>query len=208
MALATTLVMVGVPSVTSAQDRLCDPGGEDCRQILIDRIRAENVGLDVAFWFMEDSWIAAEVIARHNANVPVRVLMDTRANAPNPRNAERLAELQAAGIPMRERFAPGILHWKAMIFAGQSMVEFSGANYSSDAWVPSGPPYTNYVDEIIYFTTKPSVVQSFMRKYDELWMNTIQYRNYANINQPLWRAYPGLAGVPFDPELNFPPDED
>jgi regulation of enolase protein 1 (concanavalin A-like superfamily) len=207
-AILVALALWAAPSVAQAQDRLCDPGGEDCREILISHIRAENVGLDVAFWFMEDSWIAAEVIARHNARVPVRVLMDTRANAPNPRNAQRLAELQAAGIPMRERFASGILHWKAMIFAGQGMVEFSGANYSSDAWVPAGPPYTNYVDEIIYFTRKQSVVQSFMRKYDDLWTNTTQYRDYANINQPLWRAYPGLVDYPFDPELNFPPAED
>ena len=202
-------LLLATPTVGLAQDRLCDPGGEDCRDILISHIRAENVGLDVAFWFMEDTWIAAEVIARHNAKVPVRVLMDTRANSPNPRNAQRLAELQAAGIPMRERFANGILHWKAMIFAGQGIVEFSGANYSSDAWVPaSTTPYANYVDEIIFFTRKQSVVQSFMRKYDELWNNTTEYRNYANINQPLWRAYPGLVDYPFDPELNFPPGED
>src|SRR5687768_16408882 len=203
--LAVVLAFCAVPSLAQAQDRLCDPGGEDCRDILIAHIRAETVGLDVGFWFMEDSWMAAEIIARHRAGVPVRVLMDTRANGPNPRNAERLAELSAAGIPMRERFtSSGIFHWKAMIFAGQGIVEFSGANYSSDAWVPAGPPYTNYVDEAIYFTRKPSVLQTFMTKFDDLWTNTTEYRDYANINRPLWRVYPTYA---FDPELNFPPGE-
>ena len=27
------------------------------------------------------------------------------------------------------------MHWKMMLFAGQGIVEFSGANFSADAWV-------------------------------------------------------------------------
>jgi phosphatidylserine/phosphatidylglycerophosphate/cardiolipin synthase-like enzyme len=194
-----------LPASASAQlERLCDPGAEDCRQILINHIRAEKVGLDVAFWFMEDSWIASEVIARKQAGVPVRVLMDTRANASTPRNADRLAELKAAGIPMREKWTSGILHWKMMLFAGQGIVEFSGANFSSDAWVYSGAPYTNYVDEAIYFTSDPKVVNSFRTRFDNLWTDTTRYRNYANITTSLTRAY---DTYPQDPELNFPPFE-
>jgi hypothetical protein len=107
--IAASLLALVLPILTPAHasaqtvERLCDPGWEDCRAILINYIRAENTGLDVAFWFMEDSWIASEVIARHKAGVPVRILMDTEANGPNPRNADRLAEFRTAGIPMRER---------------------------------------------------------------------------------------------------------
>src|ERR671913_2008249 len=168
-----------VPARAQAVERLCDPGNEDCREILIAYIRAEQVGIDLAFWFMEDSYIAGEVIKRHQAGVPVRILMDTRANASTPRNIERLAEFQAAGIPMRERVAPGIMHWKMMLFAGQGIVEMSGANYSSDAWLPAGAPYLNYVDEGILFTSKPSVVNSFKTRFDDLWTNTTDYQNYA-----------------------------
>jgi phosphatidylserine/phosphatidylglycerophosphate/cardiolipin synthase-like enzyme len=186
-----------------AQHRLCDPGGEDCRQLLIDHIRTENVGLDVAFWFMEDSWIASEVIDRHKAGVPVRVLMDTRANVPNPLNATRLAELEAAGIPMRERIASGILHWKMMLFAGQDIVQFSAANYSSDAWVYSGEPYSNYTDEVILFTSETSIVNSFRTKYDDLWTDTSSYRDYANV-VARHRVHDTF---PLDPRLNFVPAE-
>jgi len=204
--LLTVLLPLLTPSRVSAQglEQLCDPGWEDCRAILINYIRAEKTGLDVAFWFMEDSWIAAEVIARHNAKVPVRVLMDTEANTPNPLNAQRLAELKNAGIPMRERVASGILHWKMMLFAGQGIVEFSGANFSSDAWVYAGTPGTNYVDEAIYFTNDSSVVNSFRTKFDDLWTNTTQYANYANVSGLLLRRY---STFPKDPELNFPPLE-
>ena len=201
-----TALIAALPSPARAQavERLCDPGNEDCRQILINYIKAETVGLDLAFWFMEDSWIASEVINRHKAGVPVRVLMDTQANASTPRNIDRLAELQAAGVPMREKVTGGILHWKMMLFAGQNIVEFSGANFSSDAWLYSGAPYTNYVDEAIYFTSDNAVVNSFRTKFDDLWVNTTGYANYANVTGPLVRNY----GVfPKDPELNFPPLE-
>jgi len=134
------LALAFFPAPALAQHRLCDPGAEDCRQVLIDHIRAEQVGLDVAFWFMEDAWIASEVINKYKSDVPVGVLMDTEANSPNPLNADRLAELAAAKIPMRERIAGGILHWKMMLFAGQNIVQVSAANYSSDAWVYSGAP--------------------------------------------------------------------
>ena len=203
-AAASAVVLALSVAPANAQHRLCDPGAEDCRGILIEHIRAETLRIDAAFWFMEDPWVAAEIIGRFRAGVPVRILMDTEANNSNARNRERLAELQAAGIPMREKVSSGIMHWKAMIFAGQNVVEFSGANYSSDAWLPVGAPYVNYVDEGILFTSKPSVVNSFKTKFDDLWTDTSSYQNYANVSGQLHRVY---ATVAIDPELNFPPGE-
>ena len=195
-------VMTAVPAV--AADRLCDPGNENCRTILINLIRNEQVRIDVAFWFMEDSRYTTELIKKWQAGVPVRVLVDTRANASYPLNKDRLNELQTAGIPMRERYTGGILHWKMMLFAGQNAVQFSGANYSADAWAPTGDPYTNYIDEAIFFSDDPNVVNSFKTKYDDLWTNTTAYRNYANVVEPLLRSYDIYTK---DPELNFPPAE-
>jgi hypothetical protein len=204
-AMAVVVLFAGVVPAR-ALERLCDPGNEDCRAILINYIRNEKVGIDVGFWFMEDARYSNELIKRWQAGVPVRVLMDPRANSSNPLNADRLAELQAAGIPMRKRIGTGIMHWKAMIFAGQSIVEFSGANYSADAWRPVDltQPYQNYTDESIYFTNDPDVVHSFMTKYDDLWTNTSVYANYANVSGTLTREYPIYTK---DPELNFPPAE-
>lgn len=206
-----------VPRLAAAQPPppgMCDPGAiygtsSDCRKFLLDYIAAEPAGggIDVAFWFMEDSRYTTALIAAQQRGVKIRVLVDPRANATNRYNADRLAELQGAGIPMRQRIASGILHWKTMIFARQGVVEFSGANYSADAWRPADPtqPFGNYTDESIYFSTKPSVFASFQSKYDDLWTDTINYSNYANVTGPLTRSW----GPPVtkDPELNFPPGE-
>jgi hypothetical protein len=103
--LIALLALLAAPAPTLAQERLCDPSFENCRTPLINLIRAETVGLDVAFWFMEDSRYANEIISRWRAGVPVRVLMDTDANASYPLNADMLKLLRDAGIPRRRRAA-------------------------------------------------------------------------------------------------------
>jgi hypothetical protein len=199
--LAALLVAGTVPAV--AQERLCDPAFEDCRAPLLDLIRGEATGIDVAFWFMEDGRYAAELIAKARQGVPVRVLVDPRANREHPVNAEILAQLAAAGIPMRRRVASGILHWKLMLFAGQRIVQFSGANYSPHAFRPD-VPFGNYTDEAIFFTGDPAVVESFMRRFDDLWTDTAKYADHANMAGQRTRRYP-LHAV--HPDLNFPPGE-
>jgi len=204
VALLTVLALASSASIARAQDRLCDPGAETCRDILLNYINAETVGIDVAFWFMEDARYTAALQARWAAGVPVRVIVDSRANPSYPLNLERLAELRAAGIPMRERFTGGIMHWKMMLFAGQGVVEFSGANYSANAWRPAGDPFVNYTDEAIFFTSYPSIVNSFRTKYDDLWTDTTAYRDYANVPVTRTRVYDIF---PKDPELLFVPAE-
>jgi phosphatidylserine/phosphatidylglycerophosphate/cardiolipin synthase-like enzyme len=191
-----------VPAAHAQENRLCDPGVEQCRTYLLNYIANERVGIDVGFWFMEDSRYTDALIKRWQAGVPVRVLVDPRANATNQYNAGRLLALKNAGIPMRERFTGGILHYKMMLFAGQNIVEFSGANYSADAWTPAGAPLLNYTDEAIFFTGAASIVNSFRTKFDDLWVSTNFYRDYANVPSTRSRVY---ETYPIDQQLNFVP---
>ena len=201
MITAVALAMLA-PSAAAAADRLCDTAYEDCRTPLLDLIRNERVGIDVAFWFMEDARYTAALERKIAEGVPVRVLVDPRANSSYPLNRDRLQELEDAGIPMRRRIASGILHWKMMLFEGQNTVQFSAANYTS-AFVPT-TPYENYIDEVVYFTDETAVVDSFRTKYDDLWTDETAYGDYANVTRPLVRRYPVFEK---DPELNFPPRE-
>ncbi len=182
-------------------ERLCDVSFEDCRAPLIKLIQNETVGIDAAFWFMDDITISNALIKKFQSGVPVRILMDPRAEEGHPTNTQILTQLASAGFPMRNRTAEGILHWKMMLFAGQGTVEFSGANFTRSELVPY-TAYKNYTDEAIYYTDDPSVVNSFRTKYDDWWTDTVSYQDYANINGPLRRLY---STYPINPELDFLP---
>ena len=199
------LLCLGLVSETaSAQERLCDTAFEDCRSPLWTLIDNEQVGIDVAFWFMQDTSLSNKIIARHNAGVRVRILVDPRANPTYAGNEAILNQLRNAGIPMRFKVGGGILHWKMMLFEGQNKLEFSGANFGPFFFVPN-IPFQDYIDEAIYFTDDPAVVNSFKTKYDDLWTDTANYANYGNVTGAPTRHYPTF---PIDPALNFPPSAD
>ncbi|MGH9141698.1 MAG: phospholipase D-like domain-containing protein, partial [Vicinamibacterales bacterium] len=143
----------------SAEETLCDASATNCRVPLISLIDNETQGIDVGVWFFKDSRFVTALINAKHRGVPVRIIMDPRANAQYSANGPLLDKLSAAGIPMRKRTAGDIAHWKLMIFAGQGVVEWSGANFSPTAFVPQ-TPYKDYEDEVIYFSEQ--LVPSFM----------------------------------------------
>ena len=202
-ALLLTCLLSALP-LTSARAQnavLCDPSFQDCRTPLIQYIRDEWMGIDVAFWFMEDLRYTTELIARFRAGVPVRVIMDTEANGPYPGNMNALKALKDAGIPMLEKTSSGIVHWKTMIFAGQNVVQFSGANYSSHGFTAQDP-YRDYLDEVIAFVKDAAIVNSFKTKYDDVWAATSGFTPYANLAGTRTRSYPVFS---IDPRMNFVP---
>jgi phosphatidylserine/phosphatidylglycerophosphate/cardiolipin synthase-like enzyme len=199
------LALVMFASDVNAQEVVCDTSVENCRDVqpgkttLIQLIRTEAIGIDVGMWFIKDDRYRTELIKKFQAGVPVRIIMDPRANSTYPTNAAILDAFKTAGIPMRKRIAGDICHWKLMIFQGQGVVEWSGANFSPIAFRPDDP-YRNYEDEIIHFSRE--LFPSFATMFDNIWLNTVQYADYANIVRPLVRKHPI---VPIDKRLNFPP---
>jgi phosphatidylserine/phosphatidylglycerophosphate/cardiolipin synthase-like enzyme len=194
----------------SATERLCDASFENCLNPLVTLINNEKVEIDTAFWFMDTPAIANALIAAKNRGVYVRMLVDPRADDAHATNTTILAQFASGGFPMRNRTANGILHWKMMLFSGQGVVEFSGANYTGTELVDTRP-YITYVDEAIYYCDDPAIVNSFRTKYDTWWLDTVNYANFANITQ-LTRSYAiypieseACAGIPNGCGMNFLP---
>jgi phosphatidylserine/phosphatidylglycerophosphate/cardiolipin synthase-like enzyme/regulation of enolase protein 1 (concanavalin A-like superfamily) len=183
-------------------ENLCDPSVQNCRTQLLALIDTETAGIDVGFWFMEDQRYVSHIINRWKAGVPVRLIIDPRANPTYPLNKTSLDTFQAAGIPMVKKTSGAIMHWKTLIFAGQNWVEFGSANYSDNAFVPVSP-YTNYVSESICFSDDPAIVNSFKTKFDNLWTDTTNYTAYANVSSRV-RVYPTFT---ISADLNFPPGQ-
>jgi PLD-like domain len=200
--------LAAAPAPVSAQplapqQRLCDPTFEDCRADILTYIQQETVEIDMAFWAMTDARYANALVAAAARGVKIRLLMDPRCADNHEACQPQINQLAAAGLPMRNRLTSGILHWKMILFAGQGQVEFAGANFAPFELTPD-TPWVNFTDEIVMFTNDPSIVHSFMRKFDDLWVSTTEFDNYANVIGPLQRSYPMYS---IDPQLNFPPDD-
>src|SRR5436190_21514420 len=73
--------IAAAPIRAVGQESLCVAQFYDCREPILNLIRNERVGIDVAFWFMEDARYVYELTKAYNAGVPVRILVDPRANA-------------------------------------------------------------------------------------------------------------------------------
>ena len=59
------ILLASLSSSAQAQtERLCDTAFEDCRAPLWALIDKETVGIDIAYWFMQDTSIANKIIAR------------------------------------------------------------------------------------------------------------------------------------------------
>ena len=200
-ALITTVPASAQP--LAPQQRLCDPTFQDCRADILTYIQQETVGIDMAFWMMTDARYSNALVAAAQRGVPIRLLMDPRCADAHEACGPQNDQLAAAGIPMRNRLPSGILHWKMIIFAGQGQVEFAGANYAPFEMTPD-TPWVNFTDEIVMYSNDPSIVHSFMRKFDDLWVSTTEFGTYANPPASLQRNYPTYA---IDPQLNFPPDD-
>jgi len=191
---------IGLRASPAAADSICEARLTECRSGLIAYIDREVIGLDIGMEEMTDQSIADAVIARFRAHVPVRVIVEPRRNAAEPRNATILAALKAAGLPMRYRKVGDIVHWKTMIFAGQNTVEFSAAQFTASYLVPVQPG-VNFTQDPLFYSTNTSFVHSFERKFDDAWTDTVNFAEYAN-SPAAARVYPFYA---VDPALNFVP---
>src|SRR6185295_13284084 len=198
--LALAAAAAAVQPGAAAADSICEARLTECRSGLIAYINRETIGLDIGMEEMTDQSIADAVIARFRARVPVRVIVEPRRNAAEPRNATTLAALKAAGVPMRYRKVGDIVHWKTMIFAGQDTVEFSAVQFTASYLVPVQPG-VNFTQDPLFYSTSTAFVQSFERKFDDAWTDTVNFAEYAN-SPTVARVYP-LYTV--DPALNFVP---
>ena len=196
------LVVAAPPARAQLVDMMCDPSYEDCRATLLNYIRTETQYIDIAMWFMEDQEMADAIVERFRNGVSVRALVDPRRNSTTPMNAVILAQFQQAGIPMRQKVGGGIMHWKFMIF-GRDLMQWSAANYG-DYYFKPAVPYLDYTDEGIYFTNDPPVIDSFRRRFDDAWLETALFANYANVSGTPTRRYPLY---PIDSTMSFVPEE-
>lgn len=183
----TAIVIAIMWPVLASADTLCDTSHQNCRVLLVQLINHEQERIDIFAWFFKDGRIVAALNRAQKRGVQIRILSNDRW--PTSTRGVTLRALRDAGLSVRVKASSGMAHTKAMIFHGQMVVEHGGANFSSFAFVPV-VPYRNYTDEIVHFTTDPSIVRSFMTSFDDWWTSS-QFRHFGHASNPQ-RANPPL----------------
>ena len=163
---ALFVLLLAAPAMGSAADRLCDTAHEDCRTPLLELIRNERVAVDVAFWFMEDARYTAALAEKMAEGVPVRVLVDTRANSAYALNADRLREFRDAGIPMR----PPIFRIGTTVSTVVCIEQGDGAGLDGWGWADNG---WDSLGPNVYFATSGAQTIRVQRREDGISLDQI-----------------------------------
>jgi phosphatidylserine/phosphatidylglycerophosphate/cardiolipin synthase-like enzyme len=162
-------------SAVSADDRIYFPAIDNVTNLLVQKINAETVRIDISSWYLTERSISIALVNRFQAGVPIRLIGDRGSIFDiDPITKREFYWLASFGVPIRLRYNPTwypeIDHWKATIFAGQNLVAFGSANYTPFELAPASA--TNYDDETVLFSDDRSLVNAFRAKFDRFWNDT------------------------------------
>ena len=174
-AAAILLALMLSAVVASAEDQVFFPAVDNVTDILVQRINAETVRLDIAVWYLSEHSVSIAIANRFAAGVPVRLIGDRGSIfEADPHTKQEFYWLASQGVPIRLRFNPTwfpeINHWKAALFVGQNTVAFGSANFAPTELAPASP--TNYDDETVLISDDAAIVNAFKTKFDVMWNDT------------------------------------
>ncbi|HXW05846.1 MAG TPA: carbohydrate-binding protein [Vicinamibacterales bacterium] len=178
---ALLLLGMGFADRAHAQEQIFFPATDDARSAVLQKIRSESKRLDIAVWLLEEHEISIALVQKHQAGVPVRVLGDRASIFESSKLTRAEFEYLASnGVPIRLRyfptFFPETMHWKAGIFVGQNTVEFGSANWTAFELRPVSE--TNFKDETALFTNDSPIVNAFLTKFDQMWVDTTYFLDW------------------------------
>jgi hypothetical protein len=175
ISLVMSLLSAVAAQPLSAQERMYWPATENVTNVLVQRINAETVRIDIAAWYLSERMVSNALVNRMKAGVRVRLIGDRGSIFEiDQHTRNEFYWLASQGVPIRLRYHPTyypeIVHWKASIFAGQNLVAFGSANYTPFELAPVSS--TNYKDETVLLTNDPELVNAFKTQFDRMWNDT------------------------------------
>jgi phospholipase D-like protein len=159
-----------------AADRIYFSATDNVTNVLIQKINAETVRIDMSCWYLTEHAISIALMNRFKAGVPVRLIGDRGSIFEiDPITKSEFYWLANQGLPIRLRFNPTwfpeIDHMKMTLFVGQNLVSFGSANYTPFELAPTSA--TNYKDETVLVTDDSAIVNAFKTRFDQLWNDTM-----------------------------------
>lgn len=203
--LVVALILLAIVSRGDARaaDQVFFPAYQNVTSVLVQRINAETVRIDMSAWYLTERAISIALVNKFRSGVPVRLIGDRVAIfESDPLTKREFYWLAAQGVPIRLRYNPTwfpeIDHWKATIFAGQrlateggtvggGLVSFGSANYTPFELAPVSS--TDYKDEVVLFSDDRSLVDAFKTKFDRFWNDTTTEPGSRIVNPPFFKDW-------------------
>jgi len=185
-------IQLAAASLAAAADQVYFAAKDNITNILVQKINAETVRIDISCWYLSEHAISIALINRYKAGVNVRLIGDRGSIFEIDRpTRQEFYWLASQGLPIRLRYNPTwfpeIDHWKTSIFVGQNTVAFGSANYTPFELAPASS--TNYKDEVVLVTTDPSLVGAFKTKFDRYWNDTTAEPESLVSNPPYFKNW-------------------
>jgi hypothetical protein len=113
----------------AAAEQIYFAATDNITNLLVQKINAETVRIDMSCWYLSEHTISIALINRFKAGVAVRLIGDRGSIFEiDPATKNEFYWLASQGLPIRLRFnptwTPEIDHMKATVFAGQNLVAF------------------------------------------------------------------------------------
>lgn len=167
--------LLAAPAVLAQGDQIYFPAVDNVTQVLVSKIDAETVRVDMSAWYLTEHAISISLVNAFRRGVQVRLIGDRGSIFEiDPKTKGEFYWLASQGVPIRLRYNPTwypeIDHMKATIFRGQRLVSFGSANYTPNQLAPASS--TDYSDETVMFTTDPVLVGAFLTRFDVIWNDT------------------------------------
>jgi hypothetical protein len=158
-----------------AAEQMYFPATDNVTNVLVQKINAETVRIDMSCWYLTEHAISIALINRFKAGVQIRLIGDRGSIFEiDPITKGEFYWLANQGLPIRLRFNPTwfpeIDHMKMTLFVGQNLVTFGSANYTPFELAPTSA--SNYKDESVLFTDDSALVNAFKTRFDQLWNDT------------------------------------
>lgn len=153
--------------ITSSQGSSADvffSPGEECRNAIINRINGAIHQVSICVFTISDDRITDSIITAHKKGVNVKIITDNDKSWDEGSDVKQLARL---GVSVKMDSTPNHMHHKFMVVDNKSLLT------GSYNWTLSAMRYNH---ENILITEEPGVVRSFLKEFDNLWRQMVEYK--------------------------------
>ena len=144
--------------------------GDQFNLPLINEINNENAKVDVVAYRLEVDNLTNAILAKFQAGVPVRIIIDPGQYTNNAwpeywLTHANIDKLWAAGVPIKQRNHSGVTHMKTVITS----------NYATNASSNFAQNWQRDHDYFVPKATKTAVYNAFVNQFNTMWNNTTDF---------------------------------